>query len=245
MIPIQTCVPVRYPPIANYALIGLNGAVFLFQISLPAAEQEAFVYSFGLVPARFTHPEWALRVGLDPRSYLPFVTTMFLHGGWLHLILNMWSLWLFGGAVEDRLGSVRYLLFYVACGLFAGLAHAAANAESTVPAVGASGAIAGVMGAYMRLFPYSRIVLLVPILFLPLFFALPAALYVAIWFILQVVQGTLATLQPQAGGVAWWAHIGGFVAGLVIVPLLHRPRRDYRPHYRDEGILGFRPREGR
>ena len=245
MIPIQTCVPVRYPPIANYALIGLNGAVFLFQISLPAAEQEAFVYSFGLVPARFTHPEWALRVGLDPGSYLPFVTTMFLHGGWLHLILNMWSLWLFGGAVEDRLGSVRYLLFYVACGLFAGLAHAAANAESTVPAVGASGAIAGVMGAYMRLFPYSRIVLLVPILFLPLFFALPAALYVAIWFILQVVQGTLATLQPQAGGVAWWAHIGGFVAGLVIVPLLHRPRRDYRPHYRDEGILGFRPREGR
>jgi len=242
MIPVRTSVPSRYPPLVTYALIGANVLVFLFQTSLPPQAEEAFIYLYGLVPARYTDPGWALRVGLPPDDYLPFLTTMFLHGGWLHLILNMWTLWLFGDAVEDRLGHLRYLVFYLACGLAASGAHAFVNADSTIPAVGASGAIAGVTGAYARLFPRAWIVLLVPVLFIPLFFEVPALVYLAFWFITQLLQGTVGLAMPDVGGVAWWAHIGGFVAGLVLAPLLHRPRTTYRPYYLDEGVLGFGPR---
>jgi membrane associated rhomboid family serine protease len=239
MVPVRSSVPVRYPPVATYGLIGINVLVFVFQTSLPADAEEAFLYFYGLVPARYTDPVWALRIGLSPDDYLPFVTNMFLHGGWLHLILNMWTLWLFGGAVEDRLGHGRYLVFYMVCGLAAGGAHAWVNADSTVPAVGASGAIAGVLGAYVRFFPRSWIILLVPVLFIPFFFEVPALAYVALWFGLQVFQGALQTIAPEAGGVAWWAHIGGFLAGVVLAPVIHRPRPAYRRYYADEGVLGF------
>jgi membrane associated rhomboid family serine protease len=153
----------------------------------------------------------------------------------------MWTLWLFGGAVEDRLGHGRYLAFYLACGLAASFAHAFVNAGSTIPAVGASGAIAGVTGAYARLFPRSWIVLLVPIFFIPFFFELPALLYIAFWFFMQVLQGTAGLMMPEAGGVAWWAHIGGFVAGILLAPVIHRPRPSYRHFYPDEGVLGYGP----
>jgi membrane associated rhomboid family serine protease len=242
MIPIRNSVPVRYPATATYGLIGTNVLVFLFQISLPPDAEEAFLYLYGLVPARYTDPVWARQVGLPPDWGLPFVSNMFLHGGWLHLILNMWTLWLFGGAVEDRLGHGRYLVFYLACGVAAGGAHAWVNANSTVPAVGASGAIAGVLGADGRFFPRAWLVLLVPVLFIPLFFEVPALLYVALWFALQVFQGLLDTIAPEVGGVAWWAHIGGFLAGVLLAPAVHRPRRTYRPYYADEGVLGFGPR---
>lgn len=242
MFPIKSTVPVRFPPLVTYALIAANVLVFVFQASLPAQGQFEFAYVYGLVPARYTDPEWALRTGLDPNSYLPFLTTMFLHGGLLHLVLNMWTLWLFGGAVEDRLGYLRFVIFYVLCGLAAGLAHAWANPDSTVPVVGASGAIAGVLGAYVRLFPFARIVLLVPIIFIPLFFTLPAIVYIAFWLLLQVFQGAVSVFIPQgAGGVAWWAHIGGFVAGIILIPLICQSRRCYRPYYGDEGTLGFTP----
>jgi membrane associated rhomboid family serine protease len=167
---------------------------------------------------------------------------MFLHGGWLHLILNMWTLWLFGGAVEDRFGHVRYVLFYLLCGLAAGLTHFWTNTASTVPVVGASGAIAGVLAAYMALFPRSRIILLVPIFFIPFFLEWTASAYVSLWFVLQVVQGTLGLFVRVAGGIAWWAHIGGFMAGLALTPIAHRPRSRYRGFQSDEGVLGFRPR---
>jgi len=242
MIPILNSVPVRYPSVVTFGLIGANVLVFLFQISLPPDVEEAFVHVYGLVPARYADPVWALRVGLPHDGYLSFVSNMFLHGGWLHLILNMWTLWLFGGGVEDRLGHGRYLVFYLACGVAAAGAHAWVNTTSTVPAVGASGAIAGVLGAYVRFFPRAWIVLLVPVLFIPFFFSLPAFAYVAIWFALQVFQGLLDATAPEAGGVAWWAHIGGFLVGILLAPAIHRPRRTYRPYYADEGVLGFGPR---
>jgi rhomboid family protein len=239
MFPIQNAVPTRYPAIATWLLIGINCGVFLFQLSLSPAELDQFVQRFALVPARYSSGAG----DLAPSDYLPFFMMMFLHGGWLHLIFNMWTLWLFGAAVEDRLGHIPYLFFYVACGLLAAATHTALNPNSAVPALGASGAIAGVMGCYVRMFPFARIVVVIPILFLPLFFEMPALVFVGIWFLLQVLQGTVELLTPFAsGGVAWWAHVGGFLAGLVFGPLLAALRRSYRPYYADEGVFGFNPR---
>jgi membrane associated rhomboid family serine protease len=224
MFPIRSTVPTRYPPTVTWTLIAINCAVFL--------------YRYALVPALYFTGTFAADLG--PLDYLPFVTNMFLHGGWLHLILNMWMLWLFGGTVEDRLGPGRYLAFYIVCGVAASLAHAIFNPTSTDPALGASGAIAGIMGCYLRLFPLARVVILVPVLFFPFFFEVPAFVFVGVWFFIQVLQGTMSLIVPAAhGGVAWWAHIGGFVAGLAFASLLVRPQQRYRPYYADEGIYGF------
>jgi membrane associated rhomboid family serine protease len=239
MFPIQNAVPTRYPAVATWSLIGINCGVFLYQLGLSPAELDQFLQHFALVPARYSYDAGELA----PSDYLPFFTMMFLHGGWLHLIFNMWTLWLFGAAVEDRLGHIRYLFFYVACGLLAAATHVALNPNSAVPALGASGAIAGVMGCYVRMFPFARIVVVIPILFLPLFFEMPALVFVGIWFLLQVLQGTAELLAPFAsGGVAWWAHVGGFLAGLAFGPLLAASRRSYRPYYADEGVFGFNTR---
>jgi membrane associated rhomboid family serine protease len=241
MIPIQNTVPSRYPPIVTWTLLVINCAVFLIQVGLDPLQLEDFLLRYALIPARYTG---ALAIGarLEASDFLPFLTMMFLHGGWLHLIFNMWTLWLFGPSVEDRLGHGRYLAFYLACGAAASLAHVIFSPTSTIPALGASGAIAGVLGSYVRLFPLARVIVLVPILFLPLFFEVPALVFVGLWFIIQVLQGTAELLTPSSGGgVAWWAHIGGFVAGLALVPLLHRSERRYRTYYADEGILGFNP----
>jgi len=177
---------------------------------------------------------------MSPTDYLPFVSNMFLHGGWLHLIVNMWTLWLFGRVVEDQLGAGRYLAFYFACGLLAAITYAALNPTSTIPALGASGAIAGVLGCYMRLFPFSQIVVVVPILFLPLFFEVPAMLFAGLWFVLQAL-GAAADLSTSfaGGGIAWWAHIGGFIAGVILAgPLRPSGRRGW-PRDADRGIPGF------
>ncbi len=242
MIPIRSTVAVRSAPILTLLLIAANCAIFLYQISLPALRREIFLIHYALIPVRYFAPD-ALGVPA-PRllDYLPFATNMFLHGGWLHLIVNMWTLWIFGPAIEDRLGGARFLLFYLACGVLASITHAVFNAASPVPALGASGAIAGVLGCYARLFPFARVIVLVPILFLPLFFELHAILFIGLWFIMQVLQGTAELLRPSlGGGVAWWAHIGGFVAGLAFAGLLVPPRRRYRRYYGDEGIYGFGP----
>jgi len=242
MFPIQNAVPCRYPPVVTWALIATNCAVFFFLLSLSPRELDWFLIHFALIPARyftslaFGNAEPAL---LD---YLPFLTNMFLHAGWLHLILNMWTLWLFGPTIEDRLGPGRYLVFYLVCGVLASVTHAAFNSTSTVPALGASGAIAGVLGCYVRLFPFARVVVLIPILFLPLFFEVYAFVFVGLWIAIQVLQGMAELFAPSTGGgVAWWAHIGGFVAGLTFVTLLTRSKQRYRTHYGDEGILGFTP----
>jgi membrane associated rhomboid family serine protease len=242
MFPVGHTVPLRYPPVVTWCLIGLNCLVFLYEVSLPPTELEQFALTFALVPARY-FTESGFSSALSLADYIPFLTNMFLHGGWGHLIINMWSLWLFGGAVEDRFGRVKFLIFYLACGVLASLTHAVFNPNSVVPALGASGAIAGVLGSYMRLFPQTKIIVLVPILFLPLFFDVPAAIFAGLWFLSQILQGTADIAASATGaGVAWWAHVGGFIAGLILSPLLVQPGGTYRPHYADEGVLGFTSR---
>jgi membrane associated rhomboid family serine protease len=242
MFPIRTGVPTRYPAAVTWALIAINAAVFLFQDSLPPAELQQFLIAFALIPARYFAPAALGIPGPGLFDYLPFLTNMFMHGGWLHLILNMWSLWLFGPAIEDRIGHGRYLMFYLACGLLASITHAAFNPSSLEPALGASGAIAGVLGCYLRLFPYSRVVVLLPILFLPLFFEVYAVVFIGIWIAVQAFQGLTELLAPShGGGIAWWAHIGGFAGGFVFAGLLKIPASQYRAYYGDEGVLGFTP----
>jgi rhomboid family protein len=243
MFPIQNAVPSRYPPLVTWTLITANCAVFFIELSMSPAELDWFLYRFALIPARYFTPSHYGDASLAIADYVPFVSNMFLHGGWLHLILNMWTLWLFGPAIEDRLGPVRYFLFYLASGVLASVTHSVFNAASTIPALGASGAIAGVLGCYIRLFPFARLVVLVPILFLPLFFEVPAIVFAGLWFLMQVLQGTAELFtQPAGGGVAWWAHVGGFVFGFLLGPLLRLSRRSYRTYYADEGIFGFDPR---
>jgi membrane associated rhomboid family serine protease len=239
MIPIRTTAPTRYPPFVTWALIGINCFVFFVQLGLTPLELEEFLVRFALIPARYTLPYAYGNAELTLSDFVPFVTMMFLHGGWLHLILNMWMLWLFSPAIEDRLGHGRFLLFYLGCGIAAALAQMVSDPTSEVPALGASGAIAGILGCTMSLFPLSRVIVVVPILFLPLFFEVHAVVFIGLWFLLQILQGTMALLEPSEGGVAWWAHVGGFVAGLLIGPLLLRPERRYRIYQPDEGVLGF------
>jgi rhomboid family protein len=243
MFPITNSVPSRNPAVVTWTLIALNCVVFLFQVRLGPRGLEQFLNEYALIPARYFAPIAYGYADLAPSDFLPFLTMMFLHGGWLHLILNMWTLYLFGRTVEDRLGSARYLPFYLACGGLAGVTHAVFNPVSTAPALGASGAIAGIMGCFIRMFPRAQIIVLVPVLFLPFFFELPAFVFIGLWFLLQVLQGAAELVASSSGaGVAWWAHVGGFIAGLALGPLLARPQQRYRTYYGDEGVLGFNVR---
>jgi membrane associated rhomboid family serine protease len=235
MIPIKDTIPSRNPAIMTYTLIIVNVVVFFFQVTMPNDALEQFVYLFGIVPARYTHPGWAERVGFPVGDYLPFLTHMFLHGGWLHIISNMWSLWIFGDNVEDRMGPWRFLAFYLLCGVAAAMTHLFISVGSTVPTLGASGAIAGVLAAYFLWFPHSRIIVLLPILFLPFFFELPAFFYLGFWFVGQFFSGTASLLTPQeGGGIAFWAHIGGFMAGGVLCWFFQQSRRTRRRFEPDE-----------
>jgi len=236
MFPIKDTVPGRSPPVVTGLLIGFNAVVFFFELTLSPGELERFVYMFGLVPARYSHPAWARFMGLSIDNYWPFVTSMFLHGGWLHFLGNMWYLWLFGDNVEDRMGHGRFLLFYLLCGFVANLVHWRMNLTSTVPALGASGAISGVMGAYALLFPLARIITLVPIFFYPVFFEIHAYFFIVFWFWMQLFSGTLAAIVPPngGGGVAWWAHVGGFVAGVLFYRFFLRPAPERRRLHPDE-----------
>jgi membrane associated rhomboid family serine protease len=232
VIPLRDSVPNRSQPVVAWALIAVNVYVFLYELSLGPG-LDSFIRTWGFVPARFF-----LLTGTDPADwlgrFLPLVTSMFLHGGWTHLIGNMLYLWIFGDNVEDRLGHLRYLAFYLVTGMAAGLAQAYLYPESAVPTVGASGAISGVLGAYLVLFPYARVLTLVPFLFFFPVVELPAALYLGFWFLMQLMSGTLSlTLAGDAGGVAWGAHVGGFVVGMALVPLLRR-RQSYPRVWRDQ-----------
>lgn len=215
MIPVQDTVPGRNLPIVTWGLIALNAGIFLWEATMPARELLNFLHSFGMVPARFSHPAWASWAGYPPGDIVPFFTSMFLHGGLVHILSNMWTLWIFGNNVEDEMGPVRFLLFYILCGLVAGLFHWATNVHSTLPALGASGAIAGVMGAYFLMFPRARVVTVVPMFFWPHTVEVPAFFFMMVWFLSQFFNGTLALANSvQAGGVAWWAHVGGFLTGM-------------------------------
>ena len=237
MFPLQTTVFSKNVPIVTWLLIGLNVMVFMLEAGLPKESLEQFSYMFGVVPARFTHPEWAARVGFPIGNYWPFVTSMFLHGGLLHIVGNMWTLAIFGRNVEDRMGPLRFLVFYLFCGIASGIVHAFVNADSTLPAIGASGAIAGVMGAYLVMYPTSRVVVMVPIFIFPFFFDFLAVFYLGYWFLLNFVSGMASLTQTaDTGGVAFWAHIGGFIVGAGILPLF-LVRKPSESCHGDEGCL--------
>ena len=217
MIPIRDTQPAEHVAVVNRTLIAINVTVFLIQLA-QGGEIARFNYFYGLVPARYTvdHIGHYFSFGQQALALLSF---MFLHGGFWHILGNMWSLYIFGDNVEDRLGPLRYLVFYLACGLVSGITHVIFNPYSNIPTVGASGAIAGVMGAYFLLYPRAKILTLVPILFFPLFLQIPAFIFIGLWFVLQVIS---AAGSSGAGGIAWWAHIGGFLAGVLLCKLSGR-----------------------
>jgi membrane associated rhomboid family serine protease len=218
MIPYRDTIPLQHTPWVTWALIAVNLLVFLYGQWLAPDDLRTFQYLHGLVPARFAFPDWAVRAGFPPGDYTPFVTSIFMHGSWLHLVLNMWLLWIFGDNIEDRMGSVRYLAFYLICGLAAGAVYLYTSPRSIVPAIGASGAIAGIMGAFFFMFPYARIVIWV--FFLPIFVEVPAIAFLGVWVIIQLSKVTtgLATAESYAD-VAWFGHLGGFVAGMLLYRL--------------------------
>jgi membrane associated rhomboid family serine protease len=215
MIPLRDTTQSRNYPVVNSTLIGINVILFLMQLT-QGPELERFFFIYGLVPARYTNPEIASYF-TPLQQALSFVSFMFLHGGFLHLLGNMWSLYIFGDNVEDRIGPLRYLAFYLLCGWLSGLSHFVFNMNSTVPTIGASGAIAGVMGAYLILFPFARILTLIPIFFIPYFVEIPAFIFLGLWFLLQFLSA--AAIRPGMGGIAWWAHVGGFVFGILLLKL--------------------------
>ena len=209
MFPIKDTIRARIFPVVNWALIAINVLVFLYEISLSRGQLDALIDQFGLVPA-YIQP-------LNPLTWYPYLTHMFLHGGWIHLISNVWMLLIFGDNIEERLGSGRFLVFYLLGGVVAGMVQNMLGGNPNLPAVGASGAIAAVMGAYILFFPTARVNTLVLLIFVPLFVQIPALIFLGLWFISQLFSG-LATIGAEttaSGGVAFWAHIGGFVFGLV------------------------------
>jgi membrane associated rhomboid family serine protease len=211
LIPLRDIIPSRTTPIVTIALIVTNVLVFLFELSLGRGVEEFTLY-YGLVPAAF--------------SWVAVFTSMFLHGGFFHVAGNMLYLWIFGDNVEDRMGHGRFLVFYLLCGIAAALAQTIAAPDSVVPMVGASGAIAGVMGAYFVLYPKSRIVTLIPLFFFFQIVEVPAIFFLGIWFLMQFLSGVGSIVTAAQGGVAFWAHVAGFLAGLSGVIVFRRPERE-------------------
>ena len=235
MIPIRDDAPRYTTPYVNYFLLALNVLVFLFEVTLPPETRQQFMFQFGMMP---NHVTGLLRgvPAMNPAfAIIPVFTSMFLHASWMHLIFNMWALYIFGDNIEDYIGHFRYLLFYLLSGVGAAFLHILMNPHSDVPSVGASGAIAGVMGAYFILYPSARVLTLVPFFFV-FFVWLPAWVVLGFWFVGQFLSGAATaisyTSQTSGGGIAFWAHVGGFVAGIGMIKLFpSRPRR-YRYFYR-------------
>jgi membrane associated rhomboid family serine protease len=201
-------------PAMVLALIAVNALIFLITLSLPRDVLHAVLAQYALIPLRYTYPDLARSVGLNPDNFWPLITDAFLHGGWLHIIFNMWFLWIFGPAMEARFGRVLFLVLYFGGALVASAVHIVTHPNSVEPVLGASGAIAAVIAAYAVTYPTERVITIVPIVFIPLFVPVPAILFAVIWFGLQILQGSTELVRPgMAAGVAWWAHIGGFAFG--------------------------------
>ena len=215
MIPIRDTISTRNYPVVNNTIIGINVVIFLLQMT-QGQGLDRFIYIYGLVPARYSVPQIASYF-TPGQQLFSIVSFMFLHGGFLHLLGNMWCLYIFGDNVEDRLGHLRYIVFYLLCGVASGLSHLLLNLNSNIPTIGASGAIAGIMGAYFILHPKSKILTLIPIIFIPWFIEIPAYFFLGFWFVLQFLNA--AGSHGAVSGIAWWAHIGGFVFGIIFLKL--------------------------
>jgi membrane associated rhomboid family serine protease len=229
MIPIRDDQPRFSTPYITYFLIGLNLLIYFFESTLPPEDFEVLIYQFGLVPAHVTGLVTGARSTSPAAVLLPFFSSMFLHGSWMHVIGNMWFLWIFGDNIEDYLGHFNFLVFYLLSGVGAALAQFVIESQSRAPTVGASGAIAGVLGAYFLLYPRARVLIWFPPIFL---FYLPAWVTLGYWFAVQFLSGAASSVAysgPDRGGVAFWAHVGGFAVGIVLIKLF--PERPGRYRY--------------
>lgn len=229
MIPLKDLTPRRSFPTITLLLILINVAIFIYQIRLPDRAAEIFVNTYAVIPARIQLALAGHRYTLA-QALIPLFTCMFLHAGWLHIIGNMWFLWIFGANVEDRIGPLAYLFFYLLCGVGSSIAQTAFSWGSHIPALGASGAISGVLGAYIIFFPTSQIYTLVTLFIIWFRARIPAIVFIGLWFVLQALSafGSLgASGRVESGGVAWWAHIGGFALGLLLAKII--PWRNPRP----------------
>lgn len=253
MIPLHDNIPSRTTPFVNYAIIGITSVVFFIQLTTP--EEAKLVERYGMIPARVVHPDQPVKVNQYERTpdgklkvvserdaapagvpaWLTLVTCVFLHGGWMHFLGNMWFLYIFGDNVEDCFGHGKYALFYLGWGVAASAMHLVTAPGSTIPTIGASGAIAGVMGAYFLLYPHAKVMAIIPLFILFYTVVLPAPVFLGVWFLIQLFQGTVSISGTEVAGVAWWAHIGGFVAGLAIAWLLRSS------HYMKEQVTVVRP----
>jgi membrane associated rhomboid family serine protease len=213
MIPLRDVIPSRTTPYITITIIVLNSLAWLFELSLPHDELNRFIATFGVVPAYFAWPT--------------LITSMFLHGGWMHVIGNMWYLWIFGDNVEDRVGHGRFIVFYLLCGVIAAFGQILIDPTSTLPTIGASGAIAGMMGAYFVLYPRSRVLTLIPLIIIWEVIELPAVVLLGFWFLMQLFSaGTIAmTASSNGGGVAFMAHVAGFLSGMAGVFVFRKPER--------------------
>jgi membrane associated rhomboid family serine protease len=221
MFPLRDDNPTTKAPIVTIGLIVVNVLVFLYQVSLGPRGGQLFVYQYGAIPAVVVGTEsLPARIGAVP-PLLSLFTNMFLHGGWMHLIGNMWYLWIFGDNIEEAMGRVRYIIFYLVTGFLASISHVLSNIGSTIPSIGASGAISGVLGAYLLLYPRARVLTLIFLGWFIRLIYIPAGFVLGFWFVLQLLSGGMSAGQ-DVGGVAFWAHIGGFVAGMLLVGLFKR-----------------------
>ncbi len=218
MIPLRDDNPAEITPVVTVGLMAACVMVFLYQVMLAVDVGEAFVYQYGAIPAVvFAYAELPAELGaVSP--YGSLMTSMFLHGGWMHLIGNMMYLWIFGNNIEDVMGHGRFLVFYGLCGIAAALSHATTDPLSVIPMVGASGAISGILGAYLLLYPRAKVLVLIPLGFFSQMIYVPAAVVLGLWFVMQVVSGGMS-LGAEGGGVAFFAHIGGFLAGMALIGL--------------------------
>ena len=232
MIPLRDDIPRVHTPVAVILVIIANVLLHLFVNDHPPYAREAIYELLGVVPARYAFPDWAAFVGFPAMGVLPFLTYMFLHSGWWHLIMNMWMLWIFADNIEDVMGPVRFVAFYLLCGLAALALHMFFNLSATAPIIGASGAIAGVMGAYVMLYPRGKVLTFIPIIIIPYIVRLPAWLFLGFWFLSQILSGLFEELGGMVQGIAWWAHVGGFVAGMILVRLFMKPERCYYCEYK-------------
>ena len=222
MIPLRDTTPSKNYPLINNSLIGLNIFFYLLKLAQGAGINQ-FIFTYGLVPARYADPNLAAHFSFGQQA-LALFSFMFIHGGFWHILGNMWTLYIFGDNVEDRLGHFRYLIFYLLCGWASGLFHLFTNWHSQIPTIGASGAIAGIMGAYLVLYPGSRILTLIPLFFIPYFVEIPAVFFLGLWFLLQLLNATAA--GAGSSGIAWWAHVGGFLAGILFLRLFLKTPSD-------------------
>jgi membrane associated rhomboid family serine protease len=243
LLPLRDDNPTAIWPIMTVSLIAINVLVFLYQLSLPPQEGQLFIYQFGAIPAAVFGSQGLPSDLVAIPAPLSVLTSMFLHGGFMHLIGNMLYLWIFGNNVEDAMGHVRFILFYLLTGIAASMTHFLMDVDSTIPTIGASGAISGVLGAYILLYPRAQVMVLI---FLGIFIRLmyiPAGIVLGFYFILQIFQGTM-TWGQEGGGVAWFAHIGGFIAGLLLVGLFKKRTFHFinPPHHHERRMERWRSR---